>query len=433
MLPALPIRATIFWSAVVLAAALILMGSWTLTPPDLALAPQAAFFVLAAGFAERVQVRLNSSRPGSQVLFSVSCAVLIAVVLLFPLPWAAAIAAVGLGLGGLLRGQREPHKLLFNMANLTLSVSAASVLWSFGGAQIGLTSPQSIVPITLAALMYFVINTGLTATMVALVLKLPVGLIWRRGHQNVLGANLALLAVGVPVAALWRDYPWMLICLSVALLALQRAMADRVKLESQTLESLFELADILDARDTYTHGHSERVGRYAEQVAVELHLSSERTHLAFLAGRLHDIGKCAIDNEVLLKAGALDDGERLHMRRHPEVGSAMLAHFTLFQDVARFVRGHHERWDGAGYPDGLAGAAIPLESRIIAVVDAYDAMTTTRPYRVAMPHAEAVRRLRAGAGKQWDPTAIEAFIAWADENQPTSAAEPAPQASLAIA
>lgn len=433
MLPPLPIRATIFWSAVVLAAALTLVGSWTLSPPDLALAPQAAFFAFAAGFAERVQVRLSSSRPGSQVLFSVSCAVLIAVVLLFPLPWTAAIAAVGLCVGGLLRGQREPHKLLFNMANLTLSVSAASVLWSFTGAQMGLASPQSVVPIALAALAYFVINTVLTATIVALVLNLPIGLIWRRGHENVLGANLALLAVGVPVAALWRDYPWMLICLSVAVLALQRAMADRVKLESQTLESLFELADILDARDAYTHGHSERVGRYAEQVAVELHLSTERTHLAFLAGRLHDIGKCAIDNEVLLKPGALDDGEREHMRRHPEVGSAMLGHFTLFQDVARFVRGHHERWDGAGYPDRLAGSAIPLESRIIAVVDAYDAMTTTRPYRLAMPHAEAVRRLLGGAGKQWDPEVIDAFISWADRNQPSADPEPAPVPSLAIA
>ena len=433
MLPALPIRATIFWAAVVVAAALILIGSWVLTPSDLALAPQAAFFALAAGFAERVQVRLSSSRPGSQVLFSVSCAVLIAVVLLFPLAWAASIAAVGLCLGGLLRGQREPHKLLFNIANLTVSVSAASVLWSFGGAQIGLTAPQSIAPIALAALVYFAINTGLTATMVALVLRLPIGLIWRRSHQSVLGANLALLAVGVPVAALWHDYPWMLICLSVALLALQRAMADRVKLESQTLESLFELADILDARDAYTHGHSERVGRYAERVAIELHLSSERTHLAFLAGRLHDIGKCAIDNEVLLKPGALDDGERQHMRRHPEVGSAMLGHFTLFHDVARFVRGHHERWDGGGYPDGLAGAAIPLESRIIAVVDAYDAMTTTRPYRVAMPHAEAVRRLRAGAARQWDPAVIDAFTAWADNNQPAPDAELTPPASFAIA
>jgi putative nucleotidyltransferase with HDIG domain len=216
----------------------------------------------------------------------------------------------------------------------------------------------------------------------------------------------------------------MLVCLAIALVALHSAMADRVKLETQTLESLFELADILDARDKYTHGHSERVGYYAEQLAIELELPSDRAHLSFLAGRLHDIGKCAIDNEVLLKRGALDDHEREHMRRHPEVGSAMLAHFSLFRDVARFVRAHHERWDGEGYPDGLRGEAIPLESRIIAVVDSYDAMTTTRPYRTALPHPEAVRRLLEGAATQWDPDVVAAFVRWAEQRQPVPTIAP---------
>jgi putative two-component system response regulator len=253
--------------------------------------------------------------------------------------------------------------------------------------------------------------------MVAFVLELPVLLVWRRGHRNVLLANVALLAAGLPVAGLWLAYPWMVGALGLALLAVHRAMADRVKLETQTLDSLFELADILDARDKYTHGHSERVGHYAEQVAIHLGLASERAHLTFLAGRLHDIGKCAINNEVLLKRGSLDDQETNHMRRHPEVGSAMLAHFSVFSEVATFVRGHHERWDGQGYPDKLAGADIPLESRIIAVVDSYDAMTTTRPYRIALPHSEAVRRLRDGAGRQWDPRVVDTFISWADAHQ----------------
>jgi putative nucleotidyltransferase with HDIG domain len=242
--------------------------------------------------------------------------------------------------------------------------------------------------------------------------------------------NLALLAMGVPVAGLWLAYPWMLVCLAVALVALQRAMWDRVKLETQTLESLFSLADILDARDTYTHGHSERVGSYAERLAVQMHRPSDNVHLVFLAGRLHDIGKCAINNEVLLKRGELDDGERDHMRRHPEVGSTMLAHFSLFREVAQFVRGHHERWDGKGYPDGLQGESIPMESRIIAVVDSYDAMTTTRPYRIALPHAEAVRRLQDGAGKQWDPRVVATFVKWADEHLGQSRESSAPENAM---
>ena len=418
----LPHRAGLFWLLVVTAATAVLAASWGTTSPDPSLAPAALLFALACGIAERIQVRLNSSRPGAETLFSVSSAVLVAIILLFPLAWAASIAAVGSVLGGALRGQRQPVKLLFNMGDFTLSVAAGSVLWSAGGGAAGLASPASIPFIAAAALAFFATNTGLTAMMVALVLDLPMRLVWRRSHGNMLTANLALLAVGVPAAGLWLAYPWMLVCLAIALLAVHGAMSDRVKLETQTLESLFELADILDARDKYTHGHSERVGRYAEQLAVQLELSGDRTHLAFLAGRLHDIGKCAIDNEVLLKPGALGESERNQMRRHPEVGSAMLAHFSLFRDVARFVRGHHERWDGGGYPDGLRAEAIPLESRIIAIVDSYDAMTTTRPYRVALPHAEAIRRLTAGAGEQWDPKIVRVFIQWVEQHQATSPA-----------
>jgi putative nucleotidyltransferase with HDIG domain len=414
----LPRRAGLFWLLVLVAASASLLAAWaSYSSPDLDLAPAALLFALATGAAERIQVRLCSSRPGGQTFYSISCTVLVAVILLFPLAWAASIAAMGLALGAIFRGQPQPQKMLFNMANLTLSVAAGSLVWQSGGSEMGLTSVAAIPWIAAAVLAYFVLNTGLTAAMVASVLDLPTVLVWRRGHRNLLLASLALPATGVPVAGLWLAYPWMLICLGIALLAVHRAMADRVKLETQTLESLFELADILDARDKYTHGHSERVGRYAEQVAIQLGLSSDRAYLTFLAGRLHDIGKCAINNEVLLKRGSLDDAERTHMRRHPEVGSAMLAHFSLFSEVAEFVRSHHERWDGKGYPDRLSGEDIPLESRIIAVVDSYDAMTTTRPYRVALGHAEAVRRLAAGAGRQWDPRVVGTFLQWAEARE----------------
>jgi len=265
---------------------------------------------------------------------------------------------------------------------------------------------------------------------VAHVLQVSIGFIWWRNYRHLLLPNLGLLALGVPIAGLWLAYPWMLVTLGVALVALHRAMDDRIKLETQTLESMFQLADILDARDKYTHGHSERVGQYAEQLALQLDLSGDRAHLAFLAGRLHDIGKCATNNEVLRKPAELDDHERDHMRQHPTVGSAMLAHFSLFREVAQFVRAHHERWDGSGYPDGLRGEAIPLESRIISVVDSYDAMTTTRPYRDALPHAEAVRRLRAGAGRQWDARVVDAFIALMERQpRPAEAATSRPSES----
>jgi putative nucleotidyltransferase with HDIG domain len=417
MLFGLPKRASMIWLVVVVGAGAVLTVAVQRAVEDMSLAGFAMLFAIACGVVERTPVRLSSSRPGGEVLYSMTTAVLVAVMLLFPMPWAAVIAGFGIALGCTLRGQLQLHKLAFNIGNVTLSVSAGSAIYNIlgHGPQIG--SLAAIPWVALASLTYFALNTGLTAAMVASVLNLPVPLIWRRSHRKVLVPNLSLLAAGVPIAGLWLSYQWMLACLAVGLMAVHRAMADRVKLETQTLDSLFELADVLDGRDTYTYGHSQRVGHYAEQVALRLGVSGERAHLAFLAGRLHDIGKCATSNEVLHKPTELDDDEREHMHSHAEIGAAMLAPFSLFSDVAAFVRSHHEWWDGAGYPDGLQGEAIPLESRIIAVVDAYDAMTTNRPYRAALPHLEAVRRLQAGAGQQWDPVVVSSFIVWTEAHR----------------
>ena len=287
---------------------------------------------------------------------------------------------------------------------MTLSMAAASAIWQLGGQQLttGFDSLVAIPSIVATALTYFVANTVLTSAIVAFVLQVPINLIWWRSYRHLLLPNLGLLALGVPIAGLWLAYPWMLVSLGLALLVVHRAMDDRVKLETQTLDSLFELADILDARDKYTHGHSERVGYHSEQLAIQLGLSSDRAHLAFLAGRLHDIGKCAVNNEVLRKPGAWTTTSSATCVSIRSAG-AMPGHFTLFREVSQFVRGHHERWDGTGCIRRLLpGEEIPLESRIISVVDSYDAMTTTRPYRAALANDEAVRRLRAGAGRQWD-------------------------------
>jgi putative nucleotidyltransferase with HDIG domain len=232
-----------------------------------------------------------------------------------------------------------------------------------------------------------------------------------------------MLFIGVLIAVLWVTSPWTIALAAIPLTAIYYTLRNTVSLETQTVDALFNLADILDARDPYTHGHSLRVGQYAEKLALEVGLSGDEAHVVFLAGRLHDIGKCAIKNEVLLKPGALSSEEFEHMCIHPEVGSSMLASFSLFKECARYVRGHHERWDGTGYPDKLQGENIPLGARIISVADAFDAMTTTRPYRQALLVAEARRRLEEGAGVQWDARVITAFLHLVDT---TSLGQPEP-------
>jgi putative two-component system response regulator len=218
------------------------------------------------------------------------------------------------------------------------------------------------------------------------------------------------MSAGVLAAHLWSSMPLSVLLLLIPLTGVYWALRRTIELEEQTMGALFELADMMDQRDYYTHRHSLRVGEFAERLAIHMRLSADEAGLLYLCGRLHDIGKCAVDNEVLLKPGPLAEDERAHIMRHTHVGSAMLAHFSLFNKGAKYVRGHHERWDGTGYPDRLRGEAIPYGARIIAVVDAFDAMTSTRPYRVALPQVEAVRRLREGAGSQWDPRVVEAFL-----------------------
>jgi HD-GYP domain-containing protein (c-di-GMP phosphodiesterase class II) len=260
------------------------------------------------------------------------------------------------------------------------------------------------------ALCYLATNTMLVAAIMALASGRPAGRMWWRTHKPVLPYYAALAATGIVLAALWIQTPWLVPCVLLLLAALYYALRNTVALETTTVSSLFRLADILDARDRYTHGHAVRVGEYAERLALALGVPDSRAFLVLLAGRLHDIGKCAVRNEVLLKPGALDEAERAHMCTHPAVGGEMLAAYPFFGEIAADVRGHHERWDGKGYPDGLAGNAIPLGARIIAVVDAWDAMTSSRPYRSALPHEEAIRRLSEGAGTQWEPAIVAAFL-----------------------
>ena len=181
------------------------------------------------------------------------------------------------------------------------------------------------------------------------------------------------------------------------------------------------LAKAVDARDTYTGSHSERVTELAARVAVRLGLDAEQVELTRLAASLHDLGKLAIPEELLRKAGTLTDSERLVLERHPQIGFRMLD--SLGVDlIAHLVLHHHERWDGAGYPDGLSGEQIPLGSRIIFVTDAYDAMTSDRTYRPRRSSRAALAELERCAGSQFDPGIVAAFREEIEESSPLKAA-----------
>jgi putative nucleotidyltransferase with HDIG domain len=386
---------------------------------DVRLAPAALLFSIAGAIAESFKVDLPTSRPGNRVRFSVSAAVSIAAVLLFPIYWAAIVVALGQAVGN----HTVWYKRLYNIGQHTLAALAAGLAWHW---MRGPSNPSDLasVPWVLAGVVaYFLTNSVLTSAMVARATRMPTRMTWWRTHRHTWPASLGMLFIGVLIAVLWVTSPWTIALAAIPLTAVYYTLRNTVSLETQTVDALFNLADILDARDPYTHGHSVRVGQYAEKLALEVGLSGDDAHLVFLAGRLHDIGKCAIKNEVLLKPSALSSEEFEHMCIHPEVGGSMVASFSLFKECARYVRGHHERWDGTGYPDQLQGENIPLGARIISVADAFDAMTTTRPYRKALPVAEARRRLEEGAGTQWDARIVATFLHLLDT---TSLGQPEP-------
>jgi putative nucleotidyltransferase with HDIG domain len=191
------------------------------------------------------------------------------------------------------------------------------------------------------------------------------------------------------------------------------------KLRAANLSFARGLVATLDARDRYTAGHSAAVAVYAADIARRMSLEPEQVELAYLCGLVHDIGKIGLPAGLLEKPGALTLEERREMQRHSEIGEGILANVDTYAEIAAVVRHHHERVDGQGYPDGIAGMDIPLLSRIIAVADAYNAMTSDRPYRDAMPSRVARLRLAQAVETQFDTSvvaAFEAILASAREN-----------------
>jgi HD-GYP domain-containing protein (c-di-GMP phosphodiesterase class II) len=186
-------------------------------------------------------------------------------------------------------------------------------------------------------------------------------------------------------------------------------MVDESAIETARLKPLLTLLELLESRYPDLAGHGELVGAYCVVTAEAMQMSHDHVDCMLLAGTLHDLGKLVLDDEVLLEPGPLNDDQWRQVMRHPELGADLLVASNL-DEIARWVLAHHERVDGRGYPFGLCGDEIPLEAKILAVTDSYDAMRTHRVYRAAMSHEQAVEELRRNVGSQFDGFVVEAFL-----------------------
>ena len=202
---------------------------------------------------------------------------------------------------------------------------------------------------------------------------------------------------------------WLVGMVSAWLFHRERAAREATRVAHE--ETLGALASSLELRERYTGGHSRRVHDYSLLLADEMGIRDAAFRASLAQGALlHDVGKIGIPDAVLLKPAPLEPGEQDLMRRHPEMGAALVGDIAWLRGPGELIRAHHERYDGAGYPRGLAGAAIPLAARIFTVADAFDALTTDRPYHAALSWEEAASKVADGRGSQFDPDVADAFL-----------------------
>ncbi|HWP99461.1 MAG TPA: HD domain-containing phosphohydrolase, partial [Vicinamibacterales bacterium] len=342
-----------------------------------------------------------------------------------------AAGTVTLAADGLLHSLRRRHRLhqcLFNAANLSLAVFASSSLF-FAAAGV---RPLYVDPVPLSGLMgplllltvvYFLINSGLTAVAVAFEAGESPFKVWREYFSWVAvsyfaaGSAAALLVMAlqsVHFSAILLTLPLLVISfvtLRSSLGRIEDARRHVAQVDRLYVSTIETLASAIDASDSVTHKHIRRVQIAAVALAREVGVTDPSTLKAIeAAALLHDTGKLAIPEHILNKPGKLTPAEFERMKQHAPIGAEILSSIEFPFPVVPIVRHHHENWDGTGYPDGLAGEAIPIGARILAVVDCFDALTSDRPYRPRLSDEQALRILVERRGTMYDPAIVDAFV-----------------------
>jgi putative nucleotidyltransferase with HDIG domain len=376
-----------------------------------------ALLAAVAAIAERGRIELQSQLSASislvptlfaAVLFGTLAAIIVAAVSLLPelhrpyLRWASYTASrmITAAVTGIVAGG-----VLAMMSGRLTAVAAATLIGAFVSQTLDTGFVAFALRLRRRASMIETLQEVLPLALVAVPLYAPVVAFLAFAYEQISPFTLPLFLVPALAAqrlfALYRDQR-----------QLTRELVDvNSALERANLSFASALVATLDARDRYTAGHSSAVAVYARDVAERMGLSAQEQQLVHLCGLVHDIGKIGLPAGLLEKPGALTLEERREMQQHSEIGERILANVDTYAEIAAVVRHHHERIDGEGYPDGLKGESIPLLSRIIAVADAYNAMTSDRPYRDAMPSRVARLRLAQGVESQFDTSVVAAFEA----------------------
>lgn len=342
-----------------------------------------------------------------------SAATLAAVVLLGPM----AAALVGATSVLSLRRQLLLAERLFNGAMYALCGLAAGVTYVALGGPIGVPQAGDIqriaIPFAAAATVHVLVNHMLIWGVYRL--NRGGGMLRREGIESslllLLASDLGYASIGLVIASLWMIMGWFAAVLVLVPLFVARwAMGQFAEQQRAYAATMNALCQAVETKDYYTRGHGDRVSRGAVMIARRIAMSSDRTDAIRFAGMLHDIGKLGVPTQVLQKTGPLTEDEYAAIQLHPMRGLEIVREIGFLYEALNGIMHHHERIDGRGYPMGLAGHEIPEFARVIAVADAFDSMTSTRSYREAKSIVQAIGELRRGAGTQFDPLIVKAFI-----------------------
>lgn len=315
--------------------------------------------------------------------------------------------------------------LLFNAMNLTLSVIACGFVYQkMGGpmlasltmnADLGInavlkTLSSHIFSIIIGIMAHIMVNTSIISIHISITTDQKAMMAWAYSFLWSVFNLLIVGLMGVTIATLYASYgAFVVVLFMVPLLMARNFFVQYVKMRDVYLNTIMALTSAIEAKDVYTKGHSERVQKISMAIAKEMHLSGPQLEMLRYAAILHDIGKIGISESILNKPARLERSEFEKIMEHPLIGSKIVEEIDFLSRAAKIIRSHHEYYDGSGYPDGLKGSEILLESQILTVADAYDAMTTTRPYREAFSPDGAWAELERNIGRQFSPEVVKAF------------------------
>lgn len=371
--------------------------------------------------ASYVKLRIGSASTNSSIVFIP----FIASIQLFSSGWAMLIACLVVGLAEQLVRHKPPEKVFYNVSQHGISVWAGAMVFKLlggvpafsavvSGSEAGsLSFSVPWLPTVGSIVTYFIVNISAVSLAVSLSQGFPLQEVWLRIGGSSLLNDLASSPLGVLLAFLYVKLGMLgVLILILPLYFVRHTYYVNVQLEEANRELLELMVKNIEARDPYTSGHSQRVSRLAELLAREIGLGSKMVEHIRTAALLHDVGKIYEEYAQLLrKDGKLDSTEKALMQTHAARSADLVSTISAFRGpIVDAVRHHHENFDGTGYPQGLAGKAIPIGARIIMIADTVDAMTTDRPYRKALGFERVASELDRFAGKQFDPELIRLFL-----------------------